>query len=99
MRLTTSDYIIFEQQYTLISTNLMAFSNYIQTSFPIQAEQFEVSRTPWPSGVSFNEEEGTYSLSTETGSVPITDSDWVVINEGRTRVWTNAKFAYGFIPV
>ena len=77
----------------------MALANYVQTSFPIQAEQFQVSRTPWPSGVTHDSEAGTYSLTTEIGAISITDGDWVVINEGRKRVWTNAKFSYGFIPV
>jgi len=77
----------------------MALANYVQTSFPIQAEQFQVSHTPWPSGVAYDSETETYSLTTEIGTVSITDGDWIVINEGRKRVWTNAKFSYGFIPV
>jgi hypothetical protein len=76
----------------------MALANYIQTSFPIQAEQFEVSRTPWPTGVTLDEESGIYYIATEIGTVVIEDSDWVVINEGRTRVWTDPNFNYAFTP-
>ena len=75
----------------------MALENYIQTSFPIQAEQFEVSRTPWPTGVTYDSESETYSLATEIGSILIADGDWAVINEGRKRVWTDANFNYAFI--
>ena len=75
----------------------MVLENYIQTSFPIQAEQFEVSRTPWPTGVTYDSEAQTYSLATEIGAISIADGYWALINEGRKRVCTDANFNYAFI--
>ena len=75
----------------------MSKASYTQTSFPVEAAQFVVATTPWPTGVT-QQENGSYVLASEVGSLPIVDGEWVVTTQGRVSVWSNTDFSYGFIP-